>query len=536
MIDTRLLSGNNNEDIAEAATILAQGGLVAIPTETVYGLAADAFNGEAVEKIFKAKGRPQDNPLIVHIEKMERLKDLWSDVPEKALKLADAFWPGPLTMIMTKTDKVPKEVSCGLNTVGVRFPEHPIARKVIEMADTPLAAPSANLSGKPSPTNFAHVKQDMYGRIDAILEGGDCFVGVESTVVDITGDVARVLRPGAITEEMIADVLGNAFTDSAVEDGLKEGEKPRSPGMKYRHYAPASPVMLFCGAPDDTAAKVMSAPEGSAVICFNEYAYGYDYIPQMSSFSKIAPLGNSWDHAMHAHRIFDALRSCDGAPAIYIQCPRRMGAGAGSVNRLMRAASFNFERCTPYPVIGVTGRSGSGKSYIAMLLGEKLGYPVFDADAVYKRLLEVDVNMTQRILRNFPEADNCGKVDRKALAKIVFADKSAKLFLESITHPCIADEAKKFIAENKGCILDVPLLHESGMGRLCTATLGVTADDDIKLQRIIARDGIDTDGAKARLAAQPSDDFYRESCDITIKNNQEGFEKIEELAEKLIKL
>lgn len=536
MIETRFLSGKEDKDIKEAARILASGGLVAIPTETVYGLAADAFNGKAVSKIFEAKGRPQDNPLIVHIEKLDRLKDLWTEVPEKAVKLAEAFWPGPLTMIMTKTDTVPQEVSCGLNTVGVRFPEHPIARKVIEMADTPLAAPSANLSGKPSPTTFAHVRDDMAGRIDAILEGGDCLVGVESTVVDITGDVARVLRPGAITEEMIADVLGDAFTDSAVEGGLKEGEKPRSPGMKYRHYAPASPVKLFCGAPDDTAKRVMSAPEGSAVICFSEYAYGYEYMAQMMTFSKVAPLGNSWDHAMHARRIFETLRLCDGAPAIYIQCPRRMGNGAGSVNRLMRAAGFNFEKCTPYPVIGVTGRSGSGKSYIAQLLGEKLGYPVFDADAVYKELLESGGDMTSRILRNFPDADNGGKVDRRALAKIVFSDKAAKLFLESITHPCIAEKAREFIAKNKGCILDVPLLHESGMGRLCTATLGVMADDETKIERIIARDGIDEISAKARLAAQPDDNFYLDSCDITIKNNRDGFEKINELAEKLIKL
>ena len=368
MINTRFLSGKDNNEIAEAAQILARGGLCAIPTETVYGLAADAYNGEAVNKIFSAKGRPQDNPLIVHIEKLDRLYDLWAEVPQRALKLAEAFWPGPLTMVMTKTDKVPKEVSCGLNTVGVRFPEHLIARRVIELADTPLAAPSANLSGKPSPTTFAHVKEDMNGRIDAILEGGECFVGVESTVVDITGEVARILRPGAITEEMIADVLGNAFTDSAVEEGLKDGEKPRSPGMKYRHYAPSSPVKLFCGAPDDTAKKVMSAPNGAAVICFNEYAYGYNYEANLSSFSKIAPLGESWNHAMHARRIFYALRSCDGASVIYVQCPRRMGAGAGSVNRLMRAAGFSFEKCTDYPVIGVTGRSGSAKVFLQSCL------------------------------------------------------------------------------------------------------------------------------------------------------------------------
>jgi len=536
MIKTRFLSGKDNNEIAEAAQILARGGLCAIPTETVYGLAADAYNGKAVAKIFEAKGRPQDNPLIVHIEKLDRLYDLWEEVPERALKLAEAFWPGPLTMVMTKTDKVPREVSCGLDTVGVRFPEHPIARKVIQIADTPLAAPSANLSGKPSPTTFAHVKEDMDGRIDAILEGGDCFVGVESTVVDITGDVARILRPGAITEEMIADVLGNAFTDSAVEEGLKEGEKPRSPGMKYRHYAPASPVKLFCGAPDDTAKKVMDAPAGAAVICFNEYAYGYEYASQLSAASKVSPLGNSWDHAMHARRIFDALRSCDGATAIYVQCPRRMGAGAGSVNRLMRAAGFNFEKCTQYPVIGVTGRSGSGKSYIAKLLSEELCYPVFDADAEYKKMLESGGEMTRKILQAFPAADDNGKVDRRALAKIVFEDKVAKELLESITHPCVAEKANNFIKNSKGCILDVPLLHESGMGRLCTAVLGVIADENVKIQRIMTRDGIDVAMAKARLAAQSDDKFYYDSCDITVRNNGEGLKNLSKLAQKLIKL
>ena len=527
---TLMLNGSNADDIKTAAEILSSGGLCAIPTETVYGLAADAYNGAAVSKIFAAKGRPQDNPLIVHIADLSTLFDLWESVPEQALRLAQEFWPGPLTMVMKKTDRIPPQVSCGLDTVGVRFPEHPVAQEVIKLAKVPLAAPSANLSGKPSPTLASHVAEDMQGRIDAILDGGACGVGVESTVVDMTGDVPRVLRPGAITEEMIADVLGDAFTDPAVEGGLKEGQEVRSPGMKYRHYAPESPVALFCGAPDDTAAAISGQPKAS-VICFDEYAEGF----KKAGFA-VTAIGASWDHAMHARRIFDALRMSDGGERIYIQCPRRVGMGAASVNRLMRASGFDFCACTDYPVIGVTGRSGSGKSYLSKQLSEITSLPVFDSDMEYKKMLMSNAEMTSAILRAFPEANVCGAVDRRELGNIVFRDKAKKSLLESITHPLVAKAACEFARANGGAILDVPLLFESGIDRMCTATLGVVAAEELIHDRICTRDRISPDAAALRLSAQPDIKYYFDRCDIVVKNNGDSNLDLKKLAAKLTKI
>ena len=256
MMETLLLQAKEEEDIRRAGQLLRQGGVVAIPTETVYGLAADATNPQAVQKIFEAKGRPQDNPLIVHIASLEELPALVRQVPDAAKKLAETFWPGPLTMIFYKSEKIPAETSAGLDTVGIRMPQHLAARQVIQAAGVPLAAPSANRSGRPSPTTAEHVMNDMKGRIDAVLDGGPCQVGVESTVVDMTGDVPRVLRPGAVTREQILRVLGSVEVDSAVFHEVAPGEVVRAPGMKYRHYAPKAPVLLFEGAPDATARAI----------------------------------------------------------------------------------------------------------------------------------------------------------------------------------------------------------------------------------------------------------------------------------------
>ena len=232
-----------------AAEILKNGGVVGIPTETVYGLAADALNGKAVEKIFKAKGRPMDNPLIVHVSDFSDIEkyNLVSEIPEKAKSLAKAFWPGPLTMIMKRTDVIPPEVSAGLDTVAIRFPSHPVAQEIIRAAKTPLAAPSANLSGSPSPTTARHVLNDMDGKIDAVLDGGACEVGVESTVITLATDVPRVLRPGGITVEQLREVLGEVEVDDAVIHQLPEGATAASPGMKYKHYAPKANVLLLKG-------------------------------------------------------------------------------------------------------------------------------------------------------------------------------------------------------------------------------------------------------------------------------------------------
>ena len=266
-----LLLKSHRSDVNKAGELLKNGGLVGIPTETVYGLAADAGNGAAVAEIFRAKGRPMDNPLIVHISRMTQLEGLISVFPEKARQLAEAFWPGPLTIILPKKAGVPDEVTAGLNTVAVRFPAHPVARAIIEAAGCPLAAPSANSSGKPSPTTAMHVMDDLNGKIAAVVDGGDCGVGVESTVITLATNPPRLLRPGGLSLEELEGVLGHVDVDKAVVAPIAEGEQARAPGMKYRHYAPKAPVTVVTGAPDRSAQEIRRRMSpASGVICFEE--------------------------------------------------------------------------------------------------------------------------------------------------------------------------------------------------------------------------------------------------------------------------
>lgn len=331
---TRLLTGDSL-GIQEAAALLRAGELVGIPTETVYGLAANALDGGAVGRIFTAKGRPQDNPLIVHIADIEELPPLAAEIPELAKKLAKAYWPGPLTMIFRKSALIPDEVSAGLSTVAVRMPYHPLARAVIRAAGVPLAAPSANLSGSPSPTTAAHVMADMAGRIPAVLDGGECAVGVESTVVDITGPTPCLLRPGGVTPSMLAAVAGGVSVNPAVVNRLPDGAVAASPGMKYKHYAPKAHVVLVRGTPAAYAAFVNShRTEPVTAMCFDgeEGALRVPYITY----------GRREDSAEQAHRVFDALRRLDeiGAGTVYCACPPEEGVGLAVYNRLLRAAAF----------------------------------------------------------------------------------------------------------------------------------------------------------------------------------------------------
>ena len=237
------------KDIETAAAILREGGLVGIPTETVYGLGASGLNPDAVRRIFEAKGRPQDNPLILHIPDETWLERYCRNIPPAAYTLAEKFWPGPLTMILRRRENVPNAVTAGLDTVGVRCPDHPVTLAIIRAAGVPVAAPSSNLSGRPSPTCAAHMAEDMDGRIDAIVDGGPCGVGVESTIVDLTCNPPRLLRPGGVPMEELHSVLGGMAIDPAVTHQLGEGEQPRAPGMKYRHYAPKAPVTVIKGDP-----------------------------------------------------------------------------------------------------------------------------------------------------------------------------------------------------------------------------------------------------------------------------------------------
>ncbi len=325
-------------DAALAAEILRQGGLVGIPTETVYGLGANGLDPEAVSHIFQAKGRPQDNPLILHIPEASWLERYCKEIPLTAYQLAKAYWPGPMTMILKRKDIVPDVVTAGMDTVGMRCPSHPLCREIIALAQVPVAAPSGNTSGRPSPTTAEHMLEDMNGKIDAIVDGGPCSVGVESTIIDLTCQPPRLLRPGGITLEQLESVLGEVAVDPAVTRLMGAGEKPKAPGMKYRHYAPKAPVTVVAGEGAASAAYIAAhAAPGDGVICFDEYA---------DSFSQqvVRTMGPARDKGEQARHIFDDLRSFDHTQvsAIWAQCPDSKGIGLAITNRLNKAAGFHI--------------------------------------------------------------------------------------------------------------------------------------------------------------------------------------------------
>ena len=327
-------------DTAEAAEILRRGGLLGIPTETVYGLGANGLNPDAVGHIFAAKGRPQDNPLILHIPSADWLERYCVDIPDTAYALAERFWPGPLTMVLRRKRVVPDVVTAGLDTVGMRCPAHPVCRAILTAADVPVAAPSAKTSGRPSPTTAAGMLEDMDGKIDGIVDGGPCAVGVESTIVDLTVMPPRLLRPGGVTLEQLRDALGEVVVDPAVTRLMGAGEQPRAPGMKYRHYAPKAPVTVVQGAPAAAARYIQAhmAP-GDGVICFDEYAGLFAGHP-------LEQLGPSTDVPEQARRVFEALRWFDGTGVsrIWAQCPAAAGIGLAVANRLNKAAGFHIVR------------------------------------------------------------------------------------------------------------------------------------------------------------------------------------------------
>ena len=319
----------------QAGKILREGGLVAFPTETVYGLGADALDEEASAKIYAAKGRPSDNPLIVHIADIEALYKLSCEVPDKALKLADKFWPGPLTMILKKSDIVPDSITGGLGTVAIRMPSHKVAAELIRTSGVYIAAPSANTSGKPSPTRASHVIKDLSGKIDMIIEDDTVDIGVESTIIDLSEEVPTILRPGYITKEMFEEVIGGVRIDPAITEGVKSGVVPKAPGMKYRHYAPKADLKIVEGPVEKVVAYIneKAAAGKVGIICTEETKDRYPA-------GDVKCIGSRKSELSIASHLFAVLREFDedGVDAIYSESFQAPGLGEAIMNRLLKAA------------------------------------------------------------------------------------------------------------------------------------------------------------------------------------------------------
>ena len=335
---TLYLSALDAQTSVIAAEIIKNGGLVAIPTETVYGLGANGLNEAAVAKIFEAKGRPQDNPLILHIADAADIKKFCHSIPEAAYALADAFWPGPLTLVLPARDTVPKRTTAGLSTVAVRCPDCEITRDIIRLSGVPIAAPSANISGKPSTTTAEHVLHDHNGKIDAIVDGGACRVGVESTIVDLTDERPRLLRPGGITPEQLLAVLGDLVVDKAVTAQIDHDAVVKAPGMKYRHYAPAEPVVIVAGSREKAAAYIhRHFVPGDRVLCFEE---------ELPLYEGCSPLsyGQEANVETLSAGLFAALRELDDPSIhqVYARCPEGGGVAYAVQNRLKKAAAFHI--------------------------------------------------------------------------------------------------------------------------------------------------------------------------------------------------
>lgn len=332
------------EALEKAGKILRSGGLVAFPTETVYGLGGNALDREAARKIYEAKGRPSDNPLIVHIADREELDKLVLEIPPTAQKLMEAFWPGPMTIILKKNPVVPDETTGGLDTVAIRMPSDPIAAALIRAARVPIAAPSANLSGRPSPTRAGHVIEDMKGRIEMILDGGPVGIGLESTIIDCTEEAPVILRPGYISREMVEKLFDDVSVDAASTGPMREGERPKAPGMKYRHYAPKAALTLFEGETGAVTAHIrMRTAEALrdgrqiGIIAtdetFSDYPEGI-----------VRSIGSRQKEETVAHNLFAVLREFDdlGVEAIYSESFSTEGLGQAIMNRLTKAAGYQI--------------------------------------------------------------------------------------------------------------------------------------------------------------------------------------------------
>lgn len=336
------------EVLKKAAEILKRGGLVAFPTETVYGLGGDGLNSDSSKKIYAAKGRPSDNPLILHVSEISEIKRLVSEIPRAAKILSEKFWPGPMTLIMKKSDLVPLETTGGLETVAIRIPENEIARKLIKEAECPIAAPSANISGRPSPTKGLHVKEDMDGRIEMIIDGGEVGIGLESTIIDVTGKIPMILRPGFITKKMLKELFPEIEEDETLKEPKNfEEMKPKAPGMKYKHYAPKGEMLIFEGSRKKVVEEInkeisRERKKGLVIAVLateetKEKYVGADYVLSVGSYIEQNQI---------AHNLFRVLRSFDtlGAELIFSESFSEGELSEAIMNRLRKAAGYKIKR------------------------------------------------------------------------------------------------------------------------------------------------------------------------------------------------
>ena len=524
--DTKGQQKEIEDKIGAAAKILREGGLVAIPTETVYGLGANGLDSEAVQRIFEAKGRPNDNPLILHVTGQQWLPRYCRDVPPIAYVLARKFWPGPLTMILKRKPIVPDETTAGLDTVAMRCPNHPVTLAIIREAGIPIAAPSANTSGRPSCTSAQDVLEDMDGKIQGVVDGGPCTVGVESTILDRTCEPPRLLRPGGLPLEDLERLIGHIDVDKAVTSALKEGEKPKAPGMKYRHYAPKAPVTVITGAPEKSAWEIQKrVTPTSGVICFDEYAH-------LFREQEVHTLGPSGDKLTQAQRVFDALRTFDNSAVteIFAQCPDNRGLGLAVGNRLKKAAGFHvIEADSERVVLGLTGGTGAGKSS-ALRAIESLGGTVIDCDQVYHRMLAEDEELRRDIHNAFPSAfSRDGVLNRQKLGQEVFSDKERLAQLNEVVYRHVIPELQRQLEEGTGVLfaIDAINLLEAGLDQLCDRTVAITSPLELRVRRIMARDSITEQYARLRISAQKPDEYYRGKCDCELNNGAETVEAFE---------
>ena len=527
--DTKGQQKEIEDKISAAAKILREGGLVAIPTETVYGLGANGLDPNAVNRIFEAKGRPQDNPLILHVTGAQWLPRYCRDIPPIAYVLARKFWPGPLTMILKRSPVVPDETTAGLDTVAVRCPNHPVTLSIIREAGIPIAAPSANTSGRPSCTTAQDVLEDMDGKIEGVVDGGACTVGVESTILDLTCEPPRLLRAGGLPLEDLERLIGHIDVDKAVTGKLEEGEKPKAPGMKYRHYAPKAPVTVVTGSPEASAAEITRrVSPTSGVICFDEYVH-------MFPEQEVHALGPAADKLTQAQRVFDALRTFDGSAVteVYAQCPDNRGLGLAIGNRLKKAAGFHIIEADSQRIIfGLTGCTGAGKTS-ALKAIQALGGQIIDCDAVYHRMLDENEAMRNAINEKFPGVfSKEGKLDRRKLGEEVFSKKDRLAQLNEIVFRFLVPEVERSVTKLPDGLyaIDAINLLESGLDRLCDRTIAITAPVELRVRRIMARDGISEQYARLRISAQKPDEYYRSKCDCELNNALDTPAEFEKLA------